>query len=137
LGRRLFAAAIDVAILGAIDITILYFTLRLCGLQVSEAALVPAVPFGAFVLLLNGAYFVAFTVAAGQTIGKMAAGIRVVPFFTDDAGADRVPFGHAVLRAAAYLVSVLPAGLGFIPAVLGTEHRALHDRLADTRVVRA
>ncbi len=134
-GRRFLAAAIDVTILGAIDATILYFTLELCGLQLAEAWIIPVVPFGAFVLLLNGAYFVAFTAAAGQTIGKMATAIRVIPSFGDDG--ERVPFGFAVLRTAAYLVSVLPAGLGFIPALLGAEHRALHDRLADTRVVRA
>jgi hypothetical protein len=41
------------------------------------------------------------------------------------------------LRAAAYAVSAAPAGLGFLPAVIGRERRALHDRLADTRVVKA
>jgi uncharacterized RDD family membrane protein YckC len=50
---------------------------------------------------------------------------------------DRVPLGQAVLRAAGYLVSALPAGLGFLPALVGPEHRAVHDRLAHTRVVRA
>ena len=36
------------------------------------------------------------------------------------------------------IASLLPAGLGFIPAFIGPkDHRALHDRLADTRVVRA
>ncbi len=135
MGRRVAAGAIDVSILGAIDATILYFTLALCGLQLAEVTLVPIVPFGAFVLLLNGGYLVGFTAAGGQTIGKMAAGIRVIPCFGD--GVERVPFGFAVLRAAAYLVSVLPAGLGFIPALLGADHRALHDRLADTRVVLA
>ena len=135
MGRRLAAGAIDVSILGAIDAAVLYFTLALCGLQVAEAALIPLVPFASFVLLLNGGYLVGFTAAAGQTIGKMAAGIRVIPSFGDGTG--RVRFGFAVLRAAAYLLSVLPAGLGFIPAVLGPDHRALHDRLAETRVVRA
>ncbi|PYR71610.1 MAG: hypothetical protein DMF86_25540 [Acidobacteria bacterium] len=48
-----------------------------------------------------------------------------------------MPFGQAVVRAAAYLVSAIPAGLGFVPAFFGRERRALHDRLADTRVVKA
>jgi uncharacterized RDD family membrane protein YckC len=50
---------------------------------------------------------------------------------------DRVPFGYSVVRAAGYLVSALPAGLGFVPAFVGRDRRALHDRLADTRVVKA
>jgi uncharacterized RDD family membrane protein YckC len=136
-GRRLGAALIDGGILAAIDVAILYFTLELCGLPRTEIARLPAVPFGAFVLLLNGGYFVAFTAAGGQTIGKMAAGIRVVPAINAQTAGERVPFGFAVLRAAAYLVSVVPAGLGLIPAIVGAEHRALHDRLADTRVVKA
>jgi uncharacterized RDD family membrane protein YckC len=49
----------------------------------------------------------------------------------------RVPLGHAVLRAVGYLVSVLPAGLGLLPALFGADRRAVHDRLADTRVVKA
>ena len=32
--------------------------------------------------------------------------------------------------------ALLPAGLGLLPALFG-EHRGLHDRLADTRVVKA
>ncbi len=135
MGRRLAAGAIDACILGAIDGAVLYFTLALCGLQLAEAAMIPIVPFGAFVALLNGGYLVAFTAAAGQTIGKMAAGIRVTPFSGDAAG--RVSFGVAVVRAAVCFVSVLPAGLGFVPAVFSADHRALHDRLAGTRVVLA
>ena len=45
--------------------------------------------------------------------------------------------GAAVLRATAYLASLLPAGLGFAAILLDKDRRALHDRLAETRVVRA
>ena len=48
----------------------------------------------------------------------MAAGIRVVPADPAAAATERVTFGQAVLRAAGYLVSALPAGLGFLPALL-------------------
>ena len=79
-----------------------------------------------------------FTAATGQTIGKMAAGIRVVGTSPADVIHDRVTFGRAVLRTAGYFASLLPAGLGFLPAFVGPrDHRALHDRLAETRVVRA
>jgi uncharacterized RDD family membrane protein YckC len=67
----------------------------------------------------------------------MAVGTRVVPADPAAPASERVSFGQAVVRAAAYLVSLLPAGLGFVPALVGRERRALHDRLADTRVVRA
>jgi uncharacterized RDD family membrane protein YckC len=64
----------------------------------------------------------------------MAAGIKVVPM---NAEQGRVPLGHSVLRAAAYAISALPVGLGFLPALVGADRRAFHDRLADTRVVKA
>jgi len=137
-GRRLLAALIDLALIGAIDAAVVYFTLRLAGLDGAQIATLPVVPLGAFLLLLNGGYAVMFTAATGQTIGKMAAGIRVVGTAPADIVHDRVTFGRAVLRTAAYLASLLPAGLGFLPAFIGPrDHRALHDRLAETRVVRA
>src|SRR5688500_2639752 len=137
-GPRLMAAFIDLVLLGSIDAAVIYFTLRLSGLEFAEFFALPIVPLGAFLLLLNGGYFVMFTAATGQTIGKMAAGIRVVGTAPADVIHDRVTFGRAVLRTTGYFASMLPAGLGFLPAFVGPrDHRALHDRLAETRVVRA
>ena len=88
---------------------------------------------------MNGGYLSAFVAASGQTIGKMAAGTRVVP--ADPAAAaftSGSSFGQATLRAAAYArFGRCRLGLGFLPAFFGRERRALHDRLADTRVVKA
>ena len=42
----------------------------------------------------------------------------------------------AALRALGYFMSAAPAGLGFLPVLVGPERRGLHDRLAHTRVVR-
>ena len=66
------------------------------------------------------------------TIGKMAASLKVV-------GEDgtRVLPGQAAMRSVGYVVSLLPAGLGFVPGFFGPSRRALHDRLANTRVIRA
>lgn len=135
--RRLGAAAIDVIVLGAIDIAVLYFTMRLCGLELAELPLIPAIPFLAFVLIQNGGYFVTFVAAGGQTIGKMAFGIKVVPAAPTDGWSDRVRLGTAVLRAVVWFLAVLPLGLGLLPALFGPDRRAAHDRLAGTRVVRA
>jgi uncharacterized RDD family membrane protein YckC len=133
--RRSFGGIIDAIIVLGIDAGILYFTLRLCGLRIEEALLLPPVPFLTFVLLLNGGYLSAFVAASGQTIGKMAAGTRVIRHADQDGGG--VSFGYAVVRAAAYLVSVIPVGIGLLPALFSADHRTLHDRLADTRVVRS
>jgi uncharacterized RDD family membrane protein YckC len=134
---RVLAAIVDAGILVSIGFAVLYFTLKVCGLQVSERDVLPAVPFTTFLLLLVGGYFVLFTAAGGQTIGKMAAGIKVVSVHGESLSSARVPLADSVLRAIGYLVSLLPAGLGFLPALFGAERRAVHDRLADTRVVKA
>lgn len=129
-GARAGAAAIDHLILSAVDLTVLYLTLRMSGLSMPDWQALPVAPLAAFLLLVKIAYFCAFTAVGGQTIGKMAAHIRVVT----DAG-DAVEVSRAVQRTMAATVSTLALGLGFIPALIGAERRALHDRVAHTRVV--
>jgi uncharacterized RDD family membrane protein YckC len=139
---RALAGLVDLLILGAIDAATLYFTLRVADLPFANVWSLPPVPFGVFLLLLNGGYLAIFTAAGGQTIGKMLAGIRVVADRpADDLESDhvglRINLGASVLRATAYLASLLPAGLGFAAILFDPEGRALHDRLAETRVVKA
>ena len=128
---RILAAAVDGGLLLALDGVVVYFTLRLLGLTTAEIAEVPILPLAAFFLLLNGGYFVAFTAVGGQSIGKMALGIKVV---SQEESA--VPVGRATVRTLAYLVSALPLGAGFIAGAMSGDGLALHDRLAHTRVVR-
>ena len=106
-------------------------------MQAAQVLTLPVAPLVSFLVLLNGGYLSTFVAAGGQTIGKMAAGTRVIPADPAALASERVSFGQAVVRAVGYLVSALPAGLGFLPAFFGQERRALHDRLADTRVVKA
>ena len=131
---RIGAALIDLSIVLAVDAAVLFFTLKICGLTFEQWGLIPPVPFLAFVAMLNGGYMAGATAASGQTLGKLVTGIKVVTADTD-ASTDRVPLGQAVVRSVGYLVSAFPVGLGFVPAVVGEERRALHDRLAHTRVV--
>lgn len=128
---RILAALVDIALLAMLDAAILYLTLRLLGLGTDHIFELPLLPLAAFFLLLNGGYFTAFTAVGGQSIGKMALGIKVISH--ED---DRVPIGRAAVRTLAYLVSALPLGAGFIPGVVSADRLTLHDRLAHTRVVR-
>jgi uncharacterized RDD family membrane protein YckC len=131
-GARVVAAAIDLALLVLVDIAVVYLTLQICGASIAELSILPKGPLFAFLIVQNGGYLVAFT-AGGQTLGKMAAGIRVV---AADA-ASSVDVGHALLRTLVWLVLAAPAGLGFLTAVMSRDRRGLHDRFAGTRVVRA
>lgn len=132
LGIRLVAGAIDFLVLTVIDAIVLYFTLEICGVPIAEVAIVPKGPLGAFLLLLNGGYLLAFTLG-GQSLGKMAAGIRVV---SERSGVP-VDVGHATLRTLIWMVLAMPAGLGFLTTVFSRDRRGLHDRFAGTRVIRA
>jgi uncharacterized RDD family membrane protein YckC len=132
LASRGIAALIDLAFLAAIDATVLHFTLRLTGLTPAESGRLPLTPLFGFLALLNGGYLTMFIAASGQTMGKMMMGVKVVAM---DGGA--VPFGHAVLRAILWLLTIVPLGIGALPALLTDDRRALHDRLANTRVIKA
>jgi len=129
--RRIIAGLVDVSLLLVLDAAVLYFTLRLCGLTTAEITQLPILPLFAFFLLLNGGYFIAFTAVGGQSIGKMALGIKVI---SQEDGS--VPIDRATIRTLAYLISALPLGAGFLPGIMSGDRLALHDRLAHTRVVR-
>jgi uncharacterized RDD family membrane protein YckC len=130
--RRLAAVVVDTSILMAIDAAVVYFTMQICSVSPSELAMLPKVPLTAFLLAQNIGYLLAFT-AGGQTLGKMAVGLRIV---SAEPGASLV-MSCAVKRTVAWLVLAIPAGLGLLSACFTHDHRGLHDRFAGTRVVRA
>jgi uncharacterized RDD family membrane protein YckC len=131
-GARLAAGLVDVLLLAVIDVAVISLTLQICGLTLQELGILPAAPLVAFLVLQNGGYLTAFT-AGGQTIGKMALGLRVVPV----GGAARVDPGHAAVRTLVWALMALPAGLGFASVLLDRDGRGWHDHAAGTRVVRA
>jgi uncharacterized RDD family membrane protein YckC len=126
--RRVLAAAIDHVILLGVDASVVYFTLRLA--EVADWRVLPVAPMVVFLGLVKAAYFCVFTLVGGQTIGKMAARIRVVA--EDGGGLDPA---RAIQRTLAGVLSVVTLGAAFLPALVSPDRRALHDRVARTRVV--
>ena len=63
----------------------------------------------------------------------MVTGIRVVN--VDET--QPLDLSRAMLRTLLWLVLAIPAGLGFLTALVTSDRRGLHDRVAGTRVVRA
>ena len=74
--RRVMAALIDIALLGALDALVVYFTVRLLGLRTGDVLQLPLLPLAAFFLLLNGGYFVAFTPSAGSPSARWRLGSK-------------------------------------------------------------
>lgn len=66
----------------------------------------------------------------GQTVGKRLLGMRVI----GTRGTPPGPIG-GIIRFLALVLSVLPAGLGWLWCLFDREHRALHDHLAGTYVI--
>ncbi len=133
LGTRVGAGAIDAALLITLDAAILFLTLRVTGLSNSldDIRVLPPVPFVGFLALLAFSYVATFTVAGGQTVGKMLMNLRVI-------GDNGRPIDAAggMLRAAGCMLVPITFGLSYVPVLVTSDHRALHDRLAGTRVVR-
>ncbi len=78
----------------------------------------------------NAAYFITLHGRDGQTLGKRLMRIRVVR-----ADGSRLGYGKATSRFFADMLSSMTVLVGYLMAAFDEEHRALHDRLCDTRVV--
>ncbi len=126
---RMVAGGLDLLLLAGLDAAVVWLTLRLAGLDLQSFDVLPLPPLAAFLCLLNAGYVVGLTAAGGQTIGKMAWGLRVT-----DAGGRPVSVPKAVVRTLWATVS-LAAGIGVVWMFFEPEGRALHDVLAGTRVL--
>ncbi len=82
-------------------------------------------------LLMIAAYFICFWAWRSQTPGLMAMRIRVVRF---DGG--RIGWSGAIMRFLGYIIAVVPFFLGFVLVAFDSRRQGLHDRIAETFVVR-
>lgn len=127
---RLLSVALDVLLLLVIDASVVYFTAKIANIPLNEIVLLPLAPLATFLVGLNVAYLTVFTANGGQTLGKMAAGLRVE-------GTDGpLTFGDAAVRVVVAILGGLAAGAGFLPALWRHDRRAVHDQIAHTRVVK-
>ena len=93
------------------------------------SAAIPAGAMALFLVLLSYYYFALSWLIWGRTVGGSIFETRVIQ--TADGVMD---LGSASRRWAGTLLSVLTAGLGFIPALF-PGHRSLADRMSGTRCV--
>ena len=67
----------------------------------------------------------------GRTLGKWLTGIRIVSVTHE-----RIGFWHSLERALGYGASLLEAGSGFFQYLVNPTRQTVHDRIAETIVVR-
>ena len=117
-GRRLVAYLIDAILIGVIY---------------GVVAAVFDTTIGSLTSLVIGiAYFAYFEGGPrGQTIGKMALGIRVVDFNTGGP----IGYGRGVIRYLARILSAIVCFLGYLWMLWDKEKQTWHDKIATTVVV--
>lgn len=128
--ERAMAAGLDFGLMLGTALVVVYFAGR--AARVPLHGLLPTWPwllgYLAFLGLVYAGYF---TGATGQTLGKMATGLRVV-----DRAGQPPGFLRAFARGILGALGVALAGLGLLPMLFDPARRALHDRVFRMRVVR-
>ena len=131
---RVVASLLDSFLLGAVQFVLSLLISHIIGMLGMAADGDPAVNtviwlFGAS---LSIGYAVFFTGYCGQTPGKMALRIKVIR--TDGSP---VTYGRAALREVLgkFLSSIL-LGIGYLMVAFDSQKQGLHDKIADTYVVK-
>jgi uncharacterized RDD family membrane protein YckC len=90
------------------------------------------VAYNVVAVLVYAGYWVWMHGRWGQTLGKVATGVKVVT-----AAGEPIGYGRSLGRFVAYLLSsVLTLGIGHLIAAFREDKRALHDLVAGTRVIK-
>ena len=132
-GRRALALAIDfVALVAIFFITafpIAYLWAKAHNIDIHlefkpfenwYSTILPVIYFGPLVWLTNG-----------RTLGKWLCQIRIVSVVHE-----RIGFWHSLERALGYGASLLEAGSGFLQYLVNPTRQTVHDRIAETIVIR-
>ncbi|MBN1959172.1 MAG: zinc-ribbon domain-containing protein [Desulfuromonadales bacterium] len=85
-----------------------------------------------FGYILSFAYYIVFTGYCGQTPGKMAVRIKVIR-----CDGSQISYGRAAFREIpAKFISGIIFGIGYLMVAFDEQKQGLHDRLADTYVIK-
>jgi uncharacterized RDD family membrane protein YckC len=68
----------------------------------------------------------------GQSIGKKIAGIKIISVYHP-----RISLWHCIERSLGYVASTLEFGIGFYQAFWNPNRMTLHDRIAETIVIKS
>ena len=126
---RLGASVIDSIILFSILAAIYYSVFKFIA---------PIMPSGRFIMIfisiswfIKIAYLVTFWAWRGQTPGKMLTGIKIIR--TDSSP---ITWQYVFLRYLGYIISTITLCIGFIWIAFDDRKQGLHDKIADTYVVK-
>lgn len=85
-----------------------------------------------FSYAIGAAYYVVFTGHGGQTPGKMAVRVKVIR-----RDGQPVSYGRALFRELpCKFISAIILGIGYLMIAFDEQKQGLHDRMADTYVIK-
>ncbi len=82
-------------------------------------------------LVASTVYFIACSAASGQTVGKLSLGIKIIR--TDSSALD---LRYALIRFVGGVLCMATLGIGFLVIAFDSHKQGMHDRMADTYVVK-
>ena len=140
--RGEYAGFVSRMIAYGIDLAVVTISLILLGWLVNTTQSLLSIPdfltpelsliiSGVVAFLIVVGYYVILWTAAGQTVGKLIMGLRVV----SAEGKPHITFGQSVRRFIGYIVSAIPLFAGFIWILIDNERQGWHDKIAGTHVV--
>jgi uncharacterized RDD family membrane protein YckC len=132
---RAMAAVVDAALVGLIEGALAALLTRAGGIEPdfgSAEGLSMMLVLGLFGTVVGIAYRVAFLGHGGQTPGKMLAQVKVVRTDGSELG-----YGRAALReVVGKFLSKLILGVGYLMVAFDRQKQGLHDKIADTYVIK-
>jgi uncharacterized RDD family membrane protein YckC len=132
--RRFWACMLDGIVLGFASMLVYGAGIAVVGFLspgIEDPAKTLLIPQLVANMLIKAFYFIYFHALTGQTVGKLALGLKVVKREGDPIG-----FGRATVRYFGSFISLLFAGLGFAWIAFDARKQGWHDKMAGSFVVR-
>jgi len=129
---RVTAALLDGVIVFVLQF-VLGFLLALTGSAAGNGnAEILSVVVMLFGYVLSFAYYICFTGYCGQTPGKMAVRVKVIRCNGNDLGYGRAAYREVVCK----FISGIILCIGYLMVAFDEQKQGLHDRMADTYVIK-
>ena len=132
--RRFMAFFIDISVILAVSFLTIMIGLLASGITINENVTkftYILLPVFLILCLLASTLFLFLHTYSGKSFGKLILGIRVVK---EDGRS--ISLGQSFTRWVGYYLSALPVLYGYLSALSDYNHRAWHDKISNTYVIK-
>ena len=132
--RRFWACLLDGIVLGCVSMFVYGAAIaivRIVSPEIEDPFKALLIPQIAANTIIKAFYFIYFHGLTGQTVGKLALGLKVVK-----RDGDTIGFARATVRYLGSIISFLFLGIGFFGIAFDARKQGWHDKIAGSFVVR-